>query len=94
MAPASPFVEDFVGADRALKRLALQRVRDVDLQPAPEQLAAGASPVVRLDDTLRDALSRMLAEEAQHAPVLDADGRVAGLLSIDALAHALQADPA
>ena len=30
-APANPFVEDFVGADRALKRLALQRVRDIDL---------------------------------------------------------------
>ncbi len=30
-APATPFVEDFVGADRALKRLALQRVRDIDL---------------------------------------------------------------
>ena len=29
------FVEDFVGADRALKRLALQRVRDVDLWKAP-----------------------------------------------------------
>ena len=29
-APANPFVEDFVGADRALKRLALQRVRDID----------------------------------------------------------------
>jgi osmoprotectant transport system ATP-binding protein len=29
--PADPFVEDFVGADRALKRLALQRVRDVEL---------------------------------------------------------------
>src|SRR3712207_6537376 len=31
MRPADPFVEDFVGADRALKRLALQRVRDLDL---------------------------------------------------------------
>jgi osmoprotectant transport system ATP-binding protein len=31
MAPANEFVEDFVGADRALKRLALQRVRDIDL---------------------------------------------------------------
>jgi osmoprotectant transport system ATP-binding protein len=31
MSPASEFVEDFVGADRALKRLALQRVRDIDL---------------------------------------------------------------
>ena len=35
MYPANPFVEDFVGADRALKRLALQRVRDVDLWKAP-----------------------------------------------------------
>ena len=32
MAPADDFVEDFVGADRALKRLALTRVRDVDLR--------------------------------------------------------------
>jgi osmoprotectant transport system ATP-binding protein len=31
MNPADKFVEDFVGADRALKRLALQRVRDIDL---------------------------------------------------------------
>jgi osmoprotectant transport system ATP-binding protein len=31
MQPADEFVEQFVGADRALKRLALQRVRDVDL---------------------------------------------------------------
>src|SRR3989442_7953126 len=30
MSPASDFVEDFVGADRALKRLSLLRVRDVD----------------------------------------------------------------
>src|SRR3954453_24127310 len=29
--PADDFVEQFVGADRSLKRLALQRVRDVDL---------------------------------------------------------------
>src|SRR5687767_600162 len=33
--PANEFVEDFVGADRALKRLSLQRVRDVDLWHAP-----------------------------------------------------------
>jgi osmoprotectant transport system ATP-binding protein len=34
MAPANDFVRDFVGADRALKRLALLRVRDVDLWQA------------------------------------------------------------
>jgi osmoprotectant transport system ATP-binding protein len=31
MQPADAFVEDFVGADRALKRLSLTRVRDIDL---------------------------------------------------------------
>ncbi len=35
MYPKGRFVEDFVGADRALKRLALQRVRDIDLWKAP-----------------------------------------------------------
>ena len=35
MAPANEFVEDFVGADRALKRLALMRVRDISLWEAP-----------------------------------------------------------
>src|SRR5215210_6766546 len=34
MEPADQFVQDFVGADRALKRLALQRVRDIDLWKA------------------------------------------------------------
>jgi osmoprotectant transport system ATP-binding protein len=34
MRPADQFVEDFVGADRSLKRLALQRVRDIDLWKA------------------------------------------------------------
>ena len=35
MDPADEFVEDFVGADRALKRLALMRVSDIDLWEAP-----------------------------------------------------------
>ena len=35
MAPADEFVEDFVGADRALKRLALMRVGDINLWEAP-----------------------------------------------------------
>ena len=35
MEPADEFVEDFVGADRALKRLALMRVCDIELWGAP-----------------------------------------------------------
>ncbi|MBJ7329469.1 MAG: ABC transporter ATP-binding protein [Solirubrobacteraceae bacterium] len=41
--PADDFVRDFVGADRALKRLALQRVRDIELQHAPLVREDGAA---------------------------------------------------
>ncbi|WP_233243946.1 ABC transporter ATP-binding protein [Paraconexibacter algicola] len=138
MAPASPFVEDFVGADRALKRLALQRVRDIDLwrapivrvgQPVAEARAliedsdlpypllvdedgrplgwlrdaalAGdtvaaeprsrATPVLDMDDVLRDALSDLLAHETQYGPVVDAQGGVTGVLSVEVISHALAA---
>jgi osmoprotectant transport system ATP-binding protein len=140
MYPANPFVEDFVGSDRALKRLALQRVRDVDLWKAPlvrvgeptaearakladsevpfpllvdgdgrplgwlseralagervtDELRSKPRPLLELDDVLRDALSDLLAEEAQYGPVVDERGAVRGVLSIEILSHALKSDP-
>jgi osmoprotectant transport system ATP-binding protein len=125
-----------VGSDRALKRLALQRVRDIDLWKAPivrigeavpevrakladadleiplvvdeagrplgwlsdrgmqgervrEDFRSPAEPVVELDDILRDALSDLLQADSQYGPVVDKDGKVAGVLSIEALSHAL-----
>jgi osmoprotectant transport system ATP-binding protein len=47
MAPATEFVEDFVGADRALKRLALMRVADIDLWEAPLAQVGQATAEVR-----------------------------------------------
>ena len=47
MAPANEFVEDFVGADRALKRLALMRVSDIDLWEAPLTHVGQATAEVR-----------------------------------------------
>jgi osmoprotectant transport system ATP-binding protein len=138
--PADDFVKDFVGADRALKRLALQRVRDIDLWKAamvrvgestaearakiedadlhiallvdgdgkPEgwlseralsgerverELRTSAEPVVELDDILRDALSDLLEHETQYAPVVDARGGVAGVLSIEVISHVLNTPP-
>ena len=140
MNPADEFVQDFVGADRALKRLALQRVRDARLQTAPVVLvgepagearrrAAGAgldapllvddagrpigwleeraldgervrreprapaAPVLELDGVLRDALAELLASERRYAPVVDGDGRVAGVLSIESIRQALHEPP-
>jgi osmoprotectant transport system ATP-binding protein len=47
MSPANEFVEDFVGADRALKRLALLRVRDIHLWEAPLAFVGQATAEVR-----------------------------------------------
>ncbi|MBS1677275.1 MAG: ABC transporter ATP-binding protein [Actinobacteria bacterium] len=49
MAPANEFVEDFVGADRALKRLSLMRVRDINLWKAPLARAGRPTSEVRAE---------------------------------------------
>jgi osmoprotectant transport system ATP-binding protein len=54
-----------------------------------EDFRSGPEPVVELDDILRDALSDLLQADSQYGPVVDKDGRVAGVLSIEALSHAL-----
>jgi osmoprotectant transport system ATP-binding protein len=136
MAPADDFVEDFVGADRALKRLALMRVRDINLWEAPlayvgqataevrakldgaevphpllvdserrpigwlseSDLAkdtvprrpdTGPEPVLDSDDVMRDALADLLQTETQYAPVTDAQGRIAGVLSVEIISEFL-----
>jgi len=141
MAPADDFVEDFVGADRALKRLALMRVRDIDLWEAPLAHVGQATsevrakldgaevpyalvidserrplgwlsdddllreivparpdtspePVVELDDVMRDALSDLLQAETRYAPVVDAERRIAGVLSVEIVSEFLTSDEA
>jgi osmoprotectant transport system ATP-binding protein len=138
MAPANEFVEDFVGADRALKRLALMRVSDINLWEAPlahvgqstaEVRAKLASPEVEVpapllvdserrplgwlserdlgadtvpsradsplgplldrDDVMRDALADLLQGEAQYAAVVDHEGRIDGVLSVEIIAEFL-----
>ncbi len=54
-----------------------------------EDCRSPAEPIVELDDILRDALSDLLGSDSQYGPVVDADGRVAGVLSMEVLSHAL-----
>ena len=136
MSPADEFVEDFVGADRALKRLALLRVSDISLWEAPlafvgqataevrtklegaevphallvdsERRPLGwlsqrdlereivpdspdspAEPLIDRDDVARDALSDLLQAGTQYGPVVDAQGRIAGVLSVEIIAEFL-----
>lgn len=72
MEPADEFVEDFVGADRALKRLALMRVRDVDLWTAPLAQAGDPTEPVRV---------AVAATEVPHALLVDGENRPLGWLS-------------
>jgi osmoprotectant transport system ATP-binding protein len=73
-APATPFVADFVGADRGLKRLSVTPIEAGDLE---------RPPVVHLDDTLAEARRRLGAQAARWAVVLDGDGRLHGWLGRD-----------
>ncbi|UGS36652.1 ABC transporter ATP-binding protein [Capillimicrobium parvum] len=70
--PADEFVEDFVGADRALKRLSLLRVRDVNLWHPP---------LVREGEPTAAARERAARSEVPFPLLIDADGRPLGWLS-------------
>ena len=72
MDPADDFVEDFVGADRALKRLSLMRVSDIDLWEAPLAFVGQATSEVKL---------KLHRAEVPHALLVDSQRRPLGWLS-------------
>ncbi|MFF9402382.1 ABC transporter ATP-binding protein [Streptomyces sp. NPDC014744] len=84
-APATPYVADFVGADRGLKRLSVTPIEAGDLdQP----------PVVHLDDSLERATERLRAEGARWAVVLDGEDNLHGWIPAGPPATAHTAGPA
>ena len=54
------------------------------------ELRSQAEPIIDIDAVLRDALGFLLAEETRYGPVIDDQGCVVGVLSLDQIAHALQ----
>jgi osmoprotectant transport system ATP-binding protein len=85
--PADDFVERFVGADRGLKRLALRRLDEIELEPLNGAPPPG--PQAPGSTTLRDALSLMMAEGADPLVVVSADGTPIGLLSVERVGRVL-----
>lgn len=67
--PANEFVEDFVGADRSLKRLNLVRVDEV-MDPRP--------PLLQTTHSVEEALRFMGERDLWFAYVVDADRRLQG----------------
>ncbi len=81
-APADAFVEAFVGADRALRRLALIPVRAAtDAAATPP----AAGPAIGAEASLRDALSRMLALGVEALAVHDERGAASGVVTLAAI---------
>jgi osmoprotectant transport system ATP-binding protein len=77
--PADDFVAEFVGADRALKALALRTVGELELGPPRE------GPRVTAGTSLRDALALLIAEHADVLAVAGADAGVIGSVTKDDL---------
>jgi osmoprotectant transport system ATP-binding protein len=77
--PADDFVAEFVGADRALKALALRTVGELELGPPRE------GPRATVDTSLRDALALLIAEHADVLAVVGAGDDVVGSVTKDDL---------
>jgi osmoprotectant transport system ATP-binding protein len=76
--PASPFVREFVGADRGIRRLAVTPVgRDI-LEPLTGD--DGAYPSAELGTSLYDALAAMLVTNSDYLRITDG-GEPVGLLT-------------
>ncbi|MFJ9537683.1 betaine/proline/choline family ABC transporter ATP-binding protein [Streptomyces sp. NPDC101225] len=74
--PATPYVAEFVGADRGLKRLSVTETEADDLEQPP---------IARLDEPAAGAAERLRAEGARWAVVLDTRGDLHGWVGIDDL---------
>jgi osmoprotectant transport system ATP-binding protein len=72
MAPADRFVEDFVGSDRALKRLALMRVGDVELWEAP---------LAYVGQSTAEVAAKLERAEVAYPLLIDSERRPLGWLS-------------
>ena len=90
--PVNEFVAQFVGSDRGLKRLALLTVGGVDLDTTIARASVSSNaPVLSPTSTLRDALVRMLASEAQVGIVLDGQ-RYLGVLTLAKIGKMIRSD--
>lgn len=79
-APADDFVADFVGADRALRRLSL-----IPASAMVEPGHAGAGPELRDTADIREVLSALLGSGHDAATITDAQGRPLGVVTLAAI---------
>jgi osmoprotectant transport system ATP-binding protein len=73
--PADDFVAKFIGEDRALRRLALKKLTDVELEQAD---GAQEGPRISIETTVRNAVSLLLDTKADRLLVENDNGEVVG----------------
>jgi osmoprotectant transport system ATP-binding protein len=77
--PADEFVKQFIGEDRALRRLALRTLETVPVVPVPTG-STGAR--VRKHTSVRNAVSQMLETNEEQVVIIDDDGAELGLFRL------------
>jgi len=77
--PADEFVAQFIGEDRALRRLALHRLGDVDLDPVEPDVDP---PSVPASTTVRNAVSLMVETGCDRVLAVGDGGELLGTLTL------------
>ena len=85
-APASKFVEEFLGGERTLRRLALVPVSTLELDPPP--LDGTDLPSVDCDRSAREALDLLLSTGAS-ALLVTRDGTALGSATLATLSRSV-----
>jgi osmoprotectant transport system ATP-binding protein len=89
--PATPFVADFVGASRTLRRLDLLSAKEAMNRPPATAPDSAEGPTVPPDATLADVVAALLTADTDAIRVVD-DGSALGLVTIDSIRAALRRD--
>jgi osmoprotectant transport system ATP-binding protein len=90
--PADEFVAEFVGADRAVKRLSLTTLGELKLIE-PNGIRPGSTRA-SLQTSVRDALSLILSAGGEALTVVDGEERVQGLLTLGLIEQLLSEEAA
>ncbi len=81
----NPFIRDFTGDDRALRRLARIRVGEIQKDVHHHFAAAASRPTISSNASLKDALALMLEEGLSTLDVIDSSRTIIGKLTMDDL---------
>jgi hypothetical protein len=67
---------------------------DLQRDIVPEVPDSSPDPILDSSDIMRDALSDILQAESQYAPVVDGEGKIAGVLSLEIVQEFLNSSEA